>query len=91
MTQAMSHSADGHGHTGADPRDKLGQMAGQIADFFKAYPEEQAAPAIAAHINEFWSRRMRADFLARFTGNDADLPPLVRKAMEGVKPPQHRD
>lgn len=90
MKQAMSHAADGHDHAGADPRDKLGQMASQIADFFKAYPEDQAAPAIAAHINEFWSRRMRADFMARFTIDDAVLPPLVRKAMAGIKTPEHR-
>lgn len=43
--------------------EKLIRMANQIATFFESQPE--AAPAaIAAHINDFWEPRMRAQLLA---------------------------
>lgn len=65
---------------------KLGHMASQIADFFKSYPEDQAVPAIADHINQFWNRRMRDDFLATYDSEHPDLPLLVRKAIAQIKP-----
>lgn len=68
-------------------REKLARMAGQIAGFFEAYPREQAVPAIAEHINQFWSRKMRGDFLAAFQADSHDLHALVRDAMAGIKPP----
>ena len=34
---------------------RLAWMAGRIAAAFDALPEEQAAAAIAAHINQFWA------------------------------------
>lgn len=71
--------------TATDHRLKLARMAGQIAAFFKAYPEEQAVAAIADHINQFWSRRMREDFLAAFRPGDPALDPLVSKAMGLLK------
>ena len=67
---------------------KLRRMAGQIADFFKSYPEEEAAASIADHINQFWSRRMREDFLAAFTADSQELHPLVRRALAQVRPPR---
>ena len=69
----------------ADPRLKLAHMAGQIAAFFKAYPEDEAAASIADHINQFWSKRMREDFLAAFRAGDPALDPLVAKAMPHVR------
>ncbi|KFC72744.1 putative NAD-dependent formate dehydrogenase [Bosea sp. LC85] len=70
---------------------KLAHMGGQIAEFFKAYPDEQAVPAIADHINQFWSRRMRDDFIAAFGEDPSGLPPLLRKALPRIKgaPPGH--
>lgn len=65
---------------------KLGHMAGQIADYFKSYPEAEAVPAIADHINQFWSRRMREDFLATYGVDNPELSPLVRKALSLVRP-----
>lgn len=65
---------------------KLARMAGQIADFFKSYPEEQAVPAIASHINDFWSRRMREDFLAAFNAESSELSPLLRRALAQIRP-----
>jgi formate dehydrogenase subunit delta len=76
----------------ADGPMKLARMSRQIADFFKAYPQEQAVPAIAQHINKFWSRRMRADFLAAFKSGDDRLDPLVAAAIpqiRGQAPAEH--
>ena len=64
---------------------KLAHMGGQTAEFFQSYPDEQAVPAIADHINQFWSRRMREDFLAAFTTNPSALPPLLRKALPRIR------
>lgn len=63
---------------------KLARMAGQIADFYRAYPQETAVEGIAAHINKFWTPRMRADFLAAFGENSDQLSPLVRAALERI-------
>lgn len=65
---------------------KLRRMAGQIADFFKAYPEEEAAASIADHINQFWTVRMRADFLTAFTERPDDLTPLLRRTLPQIRP-----
>lgn len=70
----------------AQQREKLARMAGQIADFFQSYPDEQAVPAIADHINQFWSRRMREDFLAAFDAGSQELHPLVRSALAKINP-----
>jgi formate dehydrogenase subunit delta len=70
----------------ARQREKLARMAGQIADFFKSYPDDQAVPAIAEHINQFWSRRMRADFLSAFDAGSDDIQPLVRAALPAIRP-----
>lgn len=69
----------------AGPAQKLARMAGQIADFFKAYPEAEAVPAIADHINQFWSRRMRQDLVNTFGPGDAALDPLVSKALPRIR------
>jgi formate dehydrogenase subunit delta len=74
-----------------DPAQKLARMAGQIAAFYRAYPEAEAVAGIANHINTFWSRRMREDFLTFFPQGDERLDPLVRAArgrIRGAHPPQ---
>lgn len=68
-----------------DQAAKLLRMAGQIAAFFRAYPEAEAAAGIATHINRFWSRRMREDFLNTFPQEDARLDPLLRAARAQIK------
>lgn len=83
MTLAITASAPAGAHA---HRDKLARLAGEIADFFKSYPEEEAASAIADHINQFWSRRMRADFLAAFRSEPGQLSPLLQRALSKVKP-----
>lgn len=69
---------------------KLRQMAGQIADFFASYPEDQAVASVATHINKFWTARMRDDFLAAAQAGTLDLPPLVAKAAIQIRPGKSR-
>ena len=64
---------------------KLAAMANQIADFFKAYPADQASASIAEHINQFWGKKMRGDFLAAFRADNPSLHPLVAKALPHIK------
>jgi len=65
---------------------KLAAMANQIGDFFKSYPDEEAVAAIADHINQFWTKRMRDDFRAGFAEDASALSPLVRQARDKVRP-----
>jgi formate dehydrogenase subunit delta len=67
------------------PSAKLGRMAGQIAGYFSAYPEADAATSIATHINTFWPRKMREDFLLCFPEDDARLTPLLRSARRQIR------
>lgn len=85
MMQAAAmttHDADAYK---AQQHAKLARMAGQIADFFVAYPEDQAVASIASHINEFWTRRMREDFVSAFNEASPELRPLVAKALAGIR------
>jgi formate dehydrogenase subunit delta len=65
---------------------KLAAMANQIGDFFKSYPDEQAVAAIADHINQFWTKRMREQFRAGFETDAAALSPLVQQARAAIRP-----
>lgn len=67
-----------------DEAARLGHMAGQIAAFFHHLPEAEAAAAIAGHINQFWSPRMRARLVGQ-SGADQLLDPLVRHALGQVR------
>jgi formate dehydrogenase subunit delta len=64
---------------------RLAWMAGRIAAAFDALPEEHAAAAIAAHINQFWAAPMRRGLLA---ADPAGLTPRVRQALALVRPPR---
>ena len=66
---------------------RLARMAGQIAAAFDALPEEQAAAAIAAHINQFWAPPMRRGLLA---ADPTTLALRVQRALALVRPPQVR-
>ena len=61
--------------------EKLIYMANQIADFFAAQGETRAVPGIATHIQKFWTRQMREDFLALAAKDDSKLKPLAKKAV----------
>lgn len=67
------------------PKEKLLRMAHQITTFFESYPEEQGVAAIAEHINKFWHRTMRDEFVTTFSESDPALKPLLRKAMPKIK------
>jgi formate dehydrogenase subunit delta len=84
MNQTLASRADAHAPA-SDQLAKLARMANQIAEFFQAYPEAEAVAAIADHINQFWTRRMREDFRAGFAEDAQTLSPLVRKAREQVR------
>jgi formate dehydrogenase subunit delta len=86
MTEAPLTTGDAEGDHHDESIAKLARMAGQIADFFKPYPEEEAAASIADHINQFWTGRMRGDFLAAFTARPEDLPPLLRRTLPLIRP-----
>lgn len=63
-------------------RSKLTKMANQIATFFASQRGDQSA-AIAAHLNENWAPKMRADFLAQKDAEDQHplliaAKPLIR-------------
>jgi len=65
--------------------EKLARMAAQIADYFASHPADEAPRLIADHINQFWSKKMRQDFLARYEGAPEALTPLARKALPFIK------
>ena len=58
---------------------KLIRMATQMAQFFTSQPDRPAPEAVAAHINESWTPRMRQDFVAQIRAG-AEADPVVREA-----------
>ena len=85
MTEVMSAETMSHDHAG-EHLAKLASMANQIGDFFKSYPDDQAVAAIADHINQFWTKRMREAFRTGFAEDASALSPLVRQARDKVRP-----
>lgn len=65
--------------------EKLAKMASQIAAFFAHYPEEKAIASIAEHINKFWSKKMRQDFVTAYGSNKEALADLLGKALAQIK------
>ncbi|MFO1105524.1 MAG: formate dehydrogenase subunit delta [Amaricoccus sp.] len=62
----------------SDGTEELVRMANQIADFFRAYPPEEAEAGIEDHIRDFWDPRMRRALAAHLAGGGAGLDPLAR-------------
>ena len=85
MTEAKTSGATTQDHAG-EHLAKLAHMANQIGDFFKSYPEAEAVAAIADHINQFWTKRMREEFRTGFAKDASALSPLVRQARDKVRP-----
>jgi formate dehydrogenase subunit delta len=65
---------------------KLARMGNQIADFFRAYPEEEAVAGIRDHIRAFWTPRMREAARAAAVQPGSGFDPLVAKALAGLVP-----
>ena len=68
----------------ANDAEKLKHMANQIAAFFAVYGEEVAAAGGAEHINRFWTRPMRAEFVAA-AANQTDLAPAAARALASIR------
>jgi formate dehydrogenase subunit delta len=66
--------------------DKLVYMANQIGRFFAHQGEAKAVAGIADHLARFWDPRMRAAIQAHLAAGGAGLDPLVRQAVEMLKP-----
>ena len=64
---------------------KLMTMAGQIADFFRAYPQDVAIRSIAEHINKFWTRKMRDTFLDLPEIRNGTSDPLLVAAAKSLR------
>lgn len=67
--------------------DKMITMANQIATFFASQPGEDQADRTAAHINDFWEPRMRAQLLTYIDTGGAGLKPLVIDAAPSIRAP----
>lgn len=66
--------------------DKLIRMATQIADFFRSQPDQPPEIAVAGHINDFWTYRMRTDFLDLLRAGAA-ADPIVQAAAPHIRLP----
>ncbi len=69
--------------------EKLVYMANQIATFFESQPQDTAADGVAAHINEFWEPRMRAQLFEILEQGDSGLKPLVVQAATDIRKPEN--
>lgn len=65
--------------------EKMVRMANQIAMFFKTQPGSDQAERVAAHLNDFWEPRMRAQLIAHVEAGGEGLEPLVFEAMKSLK------
>ena len=65
---------------------KIIRMANQIARFFASQKAETRVAGIAAHINDFWEPRMRAELFALAQAGGDDLDPLVMEAIVHIRP-----
>jgi formate dehydrogenase subunit delta len=56
------------------------RMANQIADAFKAYPEDRAVAETANHIKSFWDPRMRKQLAEVIAKDQSALNPIALAA-----------
>lgn len=64
---------------------KMVRQANQIAEYFKAYPQERAEEGVRGHIRKFWEPRMRAQLIAFVGAGGEGLHPLVQTAVASIK------
>ncbi|MDE2578372.1 MAG: formate dehydrogenase subunit delta [Hyphomicrobiales bacterium] len=64
-----------------DPARRLDQLIKGVADFFRIYPQDEAVKGVVAHIRQFWTPRMRADFIAASTPSGDALIEQARAFM----------
>ncbi len=62
---------------------RLVAMANDIAAFFAAEPDaEAAAEQVAGHLRRFWEPRMRKEIRSHLERGGAGLSPLARRGIE---------
>jgi len=62
--------------------DDLVRMINQIAEFFDAYPPDEAVAGVQQHVRKFWDPSMRADILAARDELAPRLHPIARAALD---------
>jgi len=67
--------------------EKMITMANQIATFFSSQPGDDQAERVAAHLNDFWEPRMRAQLLSYLDQGGEGLHPLVVDAKVHIAEP----
>lgn len=67
--------------------ERLVSMANQIARFFEAQPDGQAAKQTANHLRDFWDPRMRSDLVMHVRAGGAGLGPTAAAAAILLEPP----
>jgi len=60
-------------------------MANQIAQFFHAYPHDEAVAGVADHLNKFWERRMQAQIFGYADSGGDGLDALVLEAIARMR------
>jgi formate dehydrogenase subunit delta len=66
----------------------LVRMSTQIAEFFAAYPDDEAVPGVAEHLRSFWAPSMRAQLIAMHEAGMPALHPLVQRAIARLRDPE---
>jgi formate dehydrogenase subunit delta len=69
--------------------DDIVRMANQIAQFFSAYPEEDAIEGVRDHLVKFWPPAMRKELLVATNGlvpPETEPHALVLKAAAKLRP-----
>lgn len=70
--------------------DKLIYMANQIGKFFAPQSHDKAVAGIADHLGKFWDPRMREKIRLHLDQGGDGLDPLVKDAVQMLKPTTSR-
>ena len=65
--------------------EKLVRMANQIADFYAAMPEREAAEGAAAHLSLYWTPKMIREIIAFADQGHPGLNAIAARAVESLK------
>ncbi len=64
--------------------DDLVRMVNQIAEFFDAYPADEARAGVQQHLRKFWEPSMRAQILDARAQLADRLHPIARVALDDL-------
>lgn len=67
--------------------DKLLRQANQIARFMESKPRAEGVAGLAAHVNDFWEPRMRAQLFALLDTGTPGVHPMVAEAAALIRRP----